>query len=247
MRRRTVLISSGVVVLALGVGLWIGDNFARGEIEDRARGIVAEALDLDSPELVHAEMNGFSALWQLAMGNVSHIHAEANQVEFGEASGDLNIDMFGIPTNEVQPVGRVQASLALSQNDVLALTSSFVDLPVTSIELMPPDIRVGTGVSVLGFEVPLVILVNPSAENGEVALHVTDVEIDGVEHSLADAVKALGFDPGNLVTTDGFCLAQFLPEPLQIEDVRVSAERVTIFFGANGLTSPDLQGARGTC
>lgn len=229
------------------VGVVIGaDVYARSEMEAVAREVVAGALGLDDPARVDAKIDGGSALLQLILGNVGHVDVAVEDVKVGEVSGDFHADIYGLPTNQVQPIGRVIAYIELDPMAVDGLARQFVTSPVSGVDLAPPSIVLETTMGE-GSNLPVSVYLDPVMRGGDIILVPALFSLRGQELTPQEFEAAMDVQASSFVEPSGLCVDNAVPDAMSVVDVRVSRGAVTVVLDASQLTVPELAGAHGTC
>lgn len=253
MRRRIIHMVIAVVTVLGVLGASVGaDAVTRAEMASIAQVEIAHGLSgpqgTVDPDHVEAEVHGTSAILQLLLGTIEHISVRVPDVVVGEATAELHAEMYDVPTNQVQPVGRMYAYLQFDEAAVEALAQQFISTPVTSVDLEPPYVQVSTTVrTVAGEELQVSIDIDPNVRNGEIVLVPASFRLEGVHLDPEQFQRATGIDPSSFLDTGGFCVESSIPESMTVDDFRVSNGVVVIVLGAEQLTVFELGGPHGYC
>lgn len=250
MRRRLVTVVAWVVaVVGLVFGVFGADVFVRGEMEAIARREVAAALDLRDASRVDAEVQGGIAVLQLLLGRVEHVVVTVPDLEVGLARADLHAEIFGLPTNQAQPITRMYAYMEFDEPWVRGLAAQFTNDGVSNVELVPPFVRLTTSVRtpVDRTTVEVGVDVEPVMRGNEVVLRPAKFRVLGLTLTLAEFEQRFGVQASSLFDTTGFCVDDAIPSSLTIDDVRISNGSAIVVLGAEQLSIREIKGPHGSC
>lgn len=253
MRRRLLQLLVAIVTVAtvLGAGV-VADLVVRGEMEAVARTEIANALSgphgTIDPDDVQASIGGGSAIMQLLLGTIDQVAIEVPDVTIGAGVADFHAEMVDVPTNQVQPVGRIYSYLELDEAAVFALAEQFVATPVTDVDLEPPYVQVVTEVELPDLGLTTVTIdIDPNVRNGRILLVAEAFSIAGLRLDPAQLQQRIGLDQSTFLDTDSFCIDSSIPESMTVDDFRVSNGSVVIVLGSEQLTVFELGAPHGSC
>jgi len=242
-----VLVIVGIVVV-LAIVAVIAESLARQQASALIADQVRSALQLEPDHPVEVTIEGASVLWQAASGRLDRVTAEAPGVAFGELVGDLTLIAEGAPLDVSQPTDSVQAVYRVAESDVAALAGFLAGTVVNDVQLDEREIRFQTAFSFFGVEFSVGLGVTPSVQDGQLAFTPSSVVLGEDRLDAADLQQQFGALVEPLLTSQLFCVAQYLPQALDLTAVQVGDEQlVVVFEGADvALGGPEFS-TRGTC
>jgi hypothetical protein len=136
----------------------------------------------------------------------------------------------------------------VAEGDVEALAGNLSGAQLESIVLEEPEIVAATTFSFFGFQLPVGMGIEPSADNGQIVFTPTSIRL-GEENYTAEALReTFGGFADQLLRQQSFCVAENLPAALVIVDVDVVEKDLVVQIDGAGaaLGGPDLS-TPGTC
>ncbi|OYX54411.1 MAG: hypothetical protein B7Y93_06305 [Micrococcales bacterium 32-70-13] len=249
-KRRGLVIALVVIgiVVVLGVVAVIAESLARQQASSLIADQVRSALQLEADHPVEVTIEGTSVLLQAAGGRFERITAVADDVAFGELVGDLELIAEGAPLDVSQPTDSVQAVFRVAESDVAALAGFLAGSVVTDVRLDEREIRFETAFSFFGVEFSVGLGVTPSVQDGQLAFTPSSVELGDDRLDAAELQQRFGGLVEPLLTSQLFCVAQYLPQALELTAVQVGDEQLVVVFTGEGvaLGGPEFT-TRGTC
>lgn len=241
------LVIVGIVVV-LAVVAVIAESLARQQASALIADQVRSALQLEPDHPVEVTIEGVSVLWQAASGRLDRVTADAEDVAFGELVGDLTLIAEGAPLDVSQPTDSVQAVYSVAEADVAALAGFLAGTVVTDVQLDEREIRFQTAFAFFGVEFSVGLGVTPSVQDGQLAFTPSSVVLGEDRLDAAELQQQFGGLVEPLLTSQLFCVAQYLPQALDLTAVQVGdAQLVVVFEGAEvALGGPEFS-TRGTC
>ena len=248
--RRGGRIAVGLVVVVLVIaGLVVAADLAARSIATNAVEVqLRNALSLPSSAPVDVKVGGFSILVQLSQGRLADLDISIPRVAFGDLTGDADVRALGVPFDREGMVDSVDIKFRMNADELKALSANLSGLPVSSVEIADPDIRIVADFEALGVAVPIGVGIEPGTESGQLTFVPTSITIGGATIS-ADELRQVFGAPGVLaLRTQSVCIAQNLPASLTVTDVGIDADELvlTLEGSAVPLGGPALE-ARGTC
>ena len=250
-RRRLVgwLIALGVLVVLLVVGYFVAEQAARSYAADRIHDELASAFDLDADHPMQIDLGGGSLLLQAASGTVDTVDVAIDDVALGDITGDITLAATGIPLDTDLPVDTVAATATVDEANVAKLRDYLSGVQLDSITLGDGAIDVAATVKALFLTVPVSASIVPSAADGELVFTPQSVTVNGAQVSIDDLLAGpLGSVASGFLGARSFCIAQYLPSAIALDDVTVTDDDLVLDFtgrnvalGGSGLT------AKGTC
>ena len=244
-RRFRWLIAILVVAAVLVVGFFVGDHFARQYATDLVRERIIEVLKLDKNTEIAVGLGSGSILLQAIGGSVNDVTVDIPELELGEISAGASVTAAGVPLDMSKPVEKLGITVTVTEEQAQKLKTFLSGIDLTSIELGDGVISVGTDFDVFGLlKVPVSVDLAPSATEGGIAFDPETIVLDGNPISVQDLrdnplVSALA---GQLLASQTFCVAEYLPQALTLTDVDVVGETLVLKINGDGtaLGGPEI-------
>lgn len=237
-----------MLVLLLVAAYALAEVLIRDYATDRVKSQVARGLALDSEDDVGVQFAG-SLVLQALLGSLSQADVTVDDASFGPLTGDLVIRASGVPIDSTQPVEQLDVRMTVSEQNVQELAEYITAVQLAEISLDEPEILVTTEFSLLAVTVPVQLGLEPSAVNGALAFTPASVELAG-RRITADDLRQSEFGglAGPLLEQREVCIAEYLPESLELQEVEVAGERLEASFTGTSvlLTEAELT-AVGSC
>lgn len=206
-----------VVLVLVVVAAVVVDRVGAAAAERLAREKVEQRLDLTgTPEI---DVHGFPFLTQVLAGSLDDVtgHAEGLTVD-GTTLTDVDASAQGVSTSEPYAVQHVELSATLTTQTLQDLVRERTGVDVTVA--VEGDQLVATG-TVLGL--PLGARLTPHAQDGQLRVDVTDVQLAGASIALGSLPGGAGAALSDLtIPLDG------LPEGVTVTDAHVVAQGVRV-------------------
>ncbi|WP_353827406.1 LmeA family phospholipid-binding protein [Agromyces sp. SYSU T0242] len=217
-----LVVIAAILVLVETVGRSIAERNVAASIEQSLpEGVTGE---------VDVEIRGVSALWQVMTGSMDEMVATSRDLDVDGIPVDVRVTAYGVPLAEGEPVRRAEAEAAVDGDAVDAIAAS---------QGIPEGLELGDGVvgyedevSFLGFPIGFSITAEPIAAGDRVLLRPVSADVRagaGTIDASALVDRILGGDPLPI------CVADRLPEGIELADLLVEPERVTVRLEASGL------------
>ncbi len=231
-RRRgmiAVFVLVGIVVV-LGVAVVIAETVARAQAQSLIAEQVRQALRLEVQHPVDVAIAGPPVLWQAASGRFEQITVEVPELAFGELRGDLTLIAEGTPLDTAQTTDSVQAVFRVAEADVAALAGFLAGAVATDVRLDDREIRFETGFDIFGVPFTIGIGLTPTVEAGQLAFTPSSVVLGDERLDAAQLQQQFGGIVDSLLTSQRFCVAQYLPQALELTAVQVGDEQLIVVF-----------------
>ena len=251
-RRRWIGVLIGLVVLIilLVVGFFIADAYAKTYAENYVRERIVEVLKLDPKSDVEVDLGSGSVLLQAARGALDEVNVHVDEITFGDITGDAQLTATQVPLDSSKPVDKLDIEVTVSEDNVKKLSGFLSGIDLKSIELQDGVIRVGTEFTLLFFTIPVAVDLAPSAVEGGIGFEPQTILLGDEPISVADLRASPEFSAlaGDLLNTQVFCVASYLPQALSIADADVVGTDLVVKINGDGvaLGGPDLS-TNGTC
>lgn len=242
-RAARVWITIVVIVLALVALVVVIDFVARGIAEQR----VAEEIQANLPAGVDGDIDvsieGFSVIAQYLSGTMEQVTLTAPDLDVDGTPADVTVVAQGVPVDLATPVRQLDAVIDIDESSL----NRFVE--GAGIE---GGLRLGDGtvaydgeLKVLGFAIDYTVTARPTAAGETVLLEPVGVEVGAGGGSLdvsGIVDRLLGEGPVEV------CVADRLPEGVEVESIAVTPGSARVDLTAQGLTldAATLQ-QTGTC
>ncbi|MDQ1083383.1 MULTISPECIES: DUF2993 domain-containing protein [Microbacterium] len=248
-RRRTGRwIALIVVAVVLLVGAIVAAEFiARSVVTSTVRSLVVQNVGLPDGQDVEVDVAGL-VLPQLVGGRLDEVAVSSDDVALGPITGDVRVDLRGVPVSAGSAADGGVASVRLDQDQLRTLLGQLPDLPAGTVAVAAPDVTFETSLSLLGIAIPVGVAVTPGASEGDLTLTPTSFEIAGNRLD-ADTLRGqFGGVADGLLQTSSLCIADRLPAGLTLTSATVQGQDLVATFDIDGgiVSDPALQ-VDGTC
>jgi len=248
-RRRTGRwIAVLVVVVVLLAGALVAAEFiARSVVTSTVRSLVVKNVGLPDDQNVDVSVAGL-VLPQLVGGRLDEVAVSSNDVTLGPITGDVRVDLRGVPVSGDAAADGGVASVRLDQNELKALLAEVPDLPASTVTVAAPDVKLETSLSLFGISIPVGVGVTPGAEAGDLTLTPSSFQVGGNAID-ADTLRGqFGGVADAVLKTTSLCIADRLPRGLTLTSATVQGQDLVATFDVAGgiVNDPSLQ-SDGTC
>jgi hypothetical protein len=249
-RRLGWLIALVIVLVVLVAGFFIADAVVRQVATGYVREQIVEVLGLDPATPVEVDLGSGSILLQAARGSLDAINVHADEITFGDISGEAQIVATAVPLDSRQPVGTLGVTVTVTEQNVRKLAEFMSASELKSIDLQDGVVRVGAEFNAIFFVIPISVDLVPSAVEGGISFDPTTIILGEEEISVQDLRDSPEFRAlaGELLDSRDFCVASYLPRALAISDVDVVGSKLVVVITGDGtaLGDPALS-TLGTC
>ncbi len=233
-----------VVILGVLVALVvIADIVVRNIAEQR----VAEQLEQNLPEGVegdvHVKLGGFSVIAQYLAGSMEQVELSAPELTVNGVPISVHVEAQDVPPGLDAPVGRATATIEASE----AAVNSLIEVPGVQGDVVLGDgaVAYSDTVRFLGLPIEYTVTARPTAAGDTVLLEPTGVEVGagGGAIDVSGLVdRLMGDDPIPV------CVAEYLPEGVEVQQITVEPGSATVTLGATGISLDEQSLAtRGSC
>lgn len=251
-RRRWIgwVIAAVVLVVLLVVAFFVADALARQVATAYVRERIIEVLKLPADATVDVDLGTGSLLLQAARGSVDDVTVWVPELTVGGITASAVLTAEGVPLSDTEPVRELGIVVTLTEEQVRALSGYLSGIELTSIDLERGVISVGTDLNVVFLTIPVTVDLVPSASENGISFEPDSITLDGTQISVADlrAIPLVSDLAGDLLASREFCIADSLPQALEVRDVAVRGSELVVQIGASGvpLSGPGLT-ATGEC
>jgi len=248
-RRRGLLIALVVVVLVVVIAWIVGDQVARSYAQSYIRDQLITTFDLPADQDLDITIGPGSLIAQAIGGSIDSVDVAIPKVPLGDIEGDVSLALTGIPLSATEPVDTLRVKLAVDEANVQNLSGYLSDAGNITISLEKDTVRIGTEFTVFALSVPVSVGLEPSAEDGAVAFSPTEFTVNDASVSLSDLKSGpLAGVAGGLLSTQSYCIAEYLPTAITLTDVTVTDTDLVLSATGDGaaLGGPEMS-TLGTC
>lgn len=253
-RKRWPWILAIVLVAVVGLlvaAFFIADSIARNYATDYVKQQIIKVLGLPEDTPVDVTLGEGSIILQALAGSINSVDVSADQLTFGQLTGDAAIHAEKIPLDGALPVGQLGITMTISEQHVRTLAGSLSGLDLKSIDLADGVIKVASEFNIFNIIViPVAVDLAPGATDGGITFDPVTVYLGEDPISVADLRNNPEFSAlaGDLLRTQTVCVANSLPKALTLDDVKVVGTDLVVSVNGDGvaLSDPGLS-TMGTC
>ena len=250
-RRRWPWVLGGILVvlaILLVIAFFIADAYAKDYARAYIKERIVAVLGIEPGTPVTVDIGEGSVLLQALRGKLDQIDVTADQVDFGILKGAATVHAEGVPLNQNAPVESLEVTFVVAEADVGALAGNLSGLELESIVLEEPEIVASTTFSFFGFQIPVGMGIEPSADEGRIVFTPTSIRLGEDSYTAEQLRNTFGGFADQLLRQQSFCVAENLPAALTIVDVDVVKKDLIVKIDGDGaaLGGPDLSTA-GVC
>jgi hypothetical protein len=221
-----------LLILAVLAGLVVvADLVIRNVAEQR----VAEQLEQNLPAGVEGDVDvrlgGFSVIAQYLAGSMDHVELSAPELLVNGVPISVQVDARDVPPALDGPVGRATATIQADE----AAVNTLIEVPGVQgdVVLDADAVAYSDTVRLLGLPVEYTVTARPTAAGDTVLLEPIGVEVGagGGAIDVSGLVdRLLGDEPVPV------CVAGYLPEGVEVQQITVEPGSATVTLGATGLS-----------
>lgn len=246
-----LLIVLVVLAVLLTNGFFIAEKYMREYAENYAREQIVSVLALPEDTPVKVTLGEGSIILQALSGAIREVHVEADDVTFGELTGDAVISAMNVPLDGSKPVKTLDITVTIDEENVRTLAGSLSGLELSSIELQDGVIAIGSEFNIFNIIViPVAVDLAPAAKDGAITFDPVTIYLGEDPISVADLRNSPEFSSlaGDLLRTQTVCVANSLPKALTVVDVAVVGTDLVVKVNGDGtpLSGPGLS-TMGVC
>ncbi|MFT2817930.1 DUF2993 domain-containing protein [Leifsonia sp. A12D58] len=226
----TALVVIGLTVVALIAAYFIVDAVLRNVAENRIKQEITNNLPEGVTGDVSVSIGGMSVIAQYLSGTFDKVDLSAPALSVNGADADVRIVAMDVPLDQNKTVGHVQGTVQIDQAALNTLIQTSPDAPDGEVVLGDNQISYTGEISVLGFPVGYEATATPEAAGPFVTFTPTGATITtglGTLDASSLVQKVLGQSPISV------CVAQYLPNGLEVTGVNVTPEYARVTVAAN--------------
>ncbi len=247
-RRGVVWIVVTAIVALLAVAAWfIGEAVARNIVVDTVRQRIITELALPQDQQIDVALEG-AVLPQLIGGALTSIRISSDDVRQGDFSAAVVVEAHDVPIRGDGEMRDAHAIISLDEAQLRQLLSAVDGFPVDTVGIDAPDITATTELSLFGAKIPVGLSLTPRAEEGELVLTPTSVQVAGSDITVDELRRQFGIVSNAVLRDWPVCIAEYLPRGLTLADVTVEDDRLRAGFDVDDrLLVDDALLADGSC
>ena len=232
-RLRKTIITLVVIGVVIVVAWIVVDNLAREWAKNYIRETITTSFDLPADQPMQITIGPGSLIAQAISGSIDSVDVALDDVPLGDLSGDVTLAVTDIPLDQTQPVDTLRVGVTVDEENVQKLSTYLSDADLTQITLEGDEIAVGTSFNLLGLELPVSLTLAPAAVDGALAFAPSTISVNDAVISLTELREGpFGGLAGDLLDSQTFCIAEYLPLAITLTDV--SVENDTLVLAAEG-------------
>lgn len=250
-RRRWPWVLGGILILLailITIAFFVADAYAKDYARQYIKDRIVAVLGIEPGTPVSVDIGDGSVLLQALGGQLDQVDVAVEEVSFGILKGAATVHAEGVPLDQSAAVETLDISFAVSEADVGALAGNLSGLSLESIVLEEPEIVASTTLSFFGFQIPVGMGIEPSADEGQIVFTPTSIRLGDDSYTAVELQSAFGSIAGQLLQQQSYCVAENIPAALTIVDVDVVKKDLVVKIDGAGATlgGTDLS-TPGTC
>ncbi|MGN7968520.1 LmeA family phospholipid-binding protein [Microbacterium sp. 22296] len=236
-----------VVVVLLVAAVVAAEFIARSVVTSTVRSLVVTNVGLPDDQDVDVQVAGL-VLPQVIAGRLDEVAVASDDVTLGPITGDVRVDLRGVPVSAGSAAEGGVASVRLDQEQLRTLLAQLPDLPAGTVEVAAPDVTFETTLTLFGIGIPVGVTATPGAAEGDLTITPTGFQVAGNAIDTDTLRGQFGGVADTLVQTRSLCIADRLPAGLTLTSATVQGQDLVATFDIAGaiISDPALQ-ADGTC
>ena len=231
-----------VVVVLVGGAVVAAEFIARSVVASTVRSLVVKHVGLPDDQNVDVSVAGI-VLPQVLGGRLDDVTITSNDVTLGPITGDVRVEMQGVPTSGGAAADGGTASVQLNQDQLRTLLAQIPGFPSGTVQMADPDLTLTNELSVFGVGIPVGVSVTPGASNGDLTLTPAGFELGGNSIDAETLRAQFGGVADAVLGTQSLCIADRLPAALTLTSATVQGQDLVAGFIIDGgvLNHPALQ------
>jgi hypothetical protein len=233
-----------VLLVLLIAGFITAEIMARQYAGNYLRDRVISVLQLDPDTAVDVDFGPGSVILQAARGSINDVTIRVDTVILGDVTGRAVLTASSVPLDQTKPIGRLGVVVTISEDQLGKLAPFLSGYGLRTIELGDGVIRIGADFSVLSFAAPVSVDLVPAAVGGAIRFDPKTISLGGSTISVADLRSSpiFGSVAADLLRSRNFCVANYMPKALTLNDVRVVGSNLVLTINGDGtaLADPNL-------
>lgn len=245
-RRRIAVIVVAIVLLVAAVVA--AEFIARSVVTGTVRSLVVENVGLPDDQDVDVQVGGGLVLPQVLGGRLSEVTVASDDVTLGPITGDVLVDLRGVPVSGGAAAEGGTASVRLDQDQLRELLAQIPDLPASTVTIAAPDVMLQASLSLFGIAIPVGVGVTPGASDGDLTLAPSTFSVGGNAVDADTLRQQFGGVADAVLQTSSLCIADRLPAGLTLASATVQGEDLVATFDiAGGIVNDPVLQTDGSC
>ncbi|WP_044438733.1 DUF2993 domain-containing protein [Agreia bicolorata] len=228
-RRKTGIFVALSVVLVLIAAIVVADVGLRAYAEEKASSEMASSLPDTVDGKIDVKIGGFSFLQQYLSGSFDQVTLDAPGLSVDGVPVDAHVVATGVPTDLSKPVGAVSARLTLSEDAV----NSVIEVPGSAaLTLDNQAVGYDGSITLLGLSLHYLVTAGVSVTADSVVLTPETAKLTAGS-AVVDASGALN---AVLDRSIPLCVANYLPQGVELKSLSIVPGSATVTLGASDFT-----------
>lgn len=229
------MIGALVALVVVTAALVIADSAIRSYASERIASELRTAFKLAPTAPLRVDVQGFSALLQLAQQRLDRVVVRADTVTFDGLTGSAILTATGVPLDAAASVSRLSLEFGLNATRLRTLSASLSELKVSAVALADPNVVVTAPLSLLGLSVPVEVAIRPSAAAGALVLTPTTVSVAGIALPAEQLSRRFGAGATAALAGRTVCVAKYLPAVLSLSRAEVQNNKLVLTLAGTGV------------
>jgi len=237
-----------LVVLAVVGGLVFfaiseGDKVVRDVASDVVRTGVTNALELPEGSDVDVDLGGGVLIFQAVTGSIDEVVVRVPNVALAEAAGTLVLTLNGVALDPSKPVDSLTADIEIDAANMGLLGARLSQAPLNSLVIGDKLVTIGAD---LGGNAVTASL-TPAVAAGVVSFAPTAATVGGAPATVEEVLAGpLAPAAAPMLTSQPFCVADYLPESLEVTAASVVGDKFVVTASGTGVRLSSLA-SNGAC
>lgn len=242
-----MLIAVVVLAVILVVGWFVAERIVRENATTRIQNELATALQLDAGHPMDIDLGEAALLPQVIGGALDTLDVSIDDVPINGIVASVTFSATQVPLDSSRALGSVSATATVDESEIGKLGDSLSGVDLDSITLADGAVVATTVLSAFGFEVPVSAALEPSVSGGAIDFEPVSFTVNGATLSLEELRDGrFGRLVDSLLPQQSFCVAENLPESIELESAVVTGEQLVLGFTGTDVVLDDLD-TPGSC
>ncbi|HZK60053.1 MAG TPA: DUF2993 domain-containing protein [Cryobacterium sp.] len=228
----SVMVISSLVLLGLVVAYFLVDFRVRMYAQDRVEQEIAANLPDTVTGDVTASIGGLSVIAQYLSGRFERVVLSAPGLAVNGVPASVHVVATDVPVDQTTPVGAVRATVDLAPGSLNALAHAAGTAGDTELKLGDGEVSYAGTLALPGLPVGYIATAKPTVDPAHIILTPSGAKLttDSGSLDLGGIVRLiLGSQPLTV------CVAQFLPDGVDLTGVSVTPERARLVLESSTL------------
>lgn len=228
----SVIVIASLTLIALIVAYFIVDFRLRAYAEGRVEKEIASNLPDTVTGDVAVSIGGMSVIAQYLLGSFDRVELKGPGLVVNGVPASVQVVATDVPVDRSKPVGAVRAAVDLSQKSLNALLKAAGTAGDAELQLGDGDVSYAGTYPVLGVALDYTAIATPKATADRIVFSPTSAKVttDAGALDVSGIVKLILSKKPITV-----CVAQYVPEGVDLTGVNVTRERARLTLASNTL------------